>query len=190
MPRPWSETIDTHRRDVRDAILDSAARLAAEQGPLSVTMSQVASATGIGRATLYKYFPDVETILLAWHVRQVEAHVEQLAAIRDGAGDAAARLAAVLDAFAAISHENHATDLAALLHRGPHVDRAHDRLRELVADLVSEGAGKGQLRVDVAPSELASYCLHALSAARDMPSRAAVRRLVRVTLSALRPQAR
>ncbi len=38
------------------------------------------------------------------------------------------------------------------------------------------------------PDELATYCLHALSAAGDLTSRTAVRRLVRVTLDGLRPR--
>ncbi|MBA2423836.1 MAG: TetR/AcrR family transcriptional regulator, partial [Actinobacteria bacterium] len=42
-------------------------------------------------------------------------------------------------------------------------------------------------RDDVSPDELASYCLHALSAAGGLSSRAAVRRLVTVTLAGLRP---
>jgi hypothetical protein len=43
------------------------------------------------------------------------------------------------------------------------------------------------LRNDVAPDELASYCLHALAAASSLPSKTAVRRLVTVTLAGLRP---
>ena len=35
--------------------------------------------------------------------------------------------------------------------------------------------------------ELASYCLHAITAAADLPSKASVRRLVRVILAGLRP---
>jgi hypothetical protein len=35
--------------------------------------------------------------------------------------------------------------------------------------------------------ELASYCLHALTAAGTLPSKAAVRRLVTVTLAGLHP---
>ncbi len=42
-----------HRRAVRDATLHATAALVAEHGLLSVTMSQIAEATGIGRATLY-----------------------------------------------------------------------------------------------------------------------------------------
>jgi len=36
--------------------------------------------------------------------------------------------------------------------------------------------------------ELARYCVHALAAASGLPSKAAVRRLVMVTLAGLRPQ--
>lgn len=99
MPKLWNETIDTHRRAVRDATLDAAATLVAKQGLLSVTMSRIAEETGIGRATLYKYFPDVEAILTAWHERQVAGHLEQLIAIRDKAGNPGECLEAVLDAY-------------------------------------------------------------------------------------------
>src|SRR4030095_9575424 len=87
-PRLWNDTLHAHRAAVRDAIMDTTAALVGEHGLLSVTMSQIAEATGIGRATLYKYFPDVEAILVAWHERQISAHLQQLAELRDQAGDA------------------------------------------------------------------------------------------------------
>jgi AcrR family transcriptional regulator len=191
VPRLWNETIEAHRAAVRDAILDTTAALVSEYGLLSVTMSQIAEATGIGRATLYKYFPDVEAILVAWHERQVTAHLAQLAELRDQAGDAGQRLQAVLEAYALISHDRFShhpgPELAALLHRGPHLTRAQQQVHDLITDLLTEAAAAGELRDDVAPDELASYCLHALGAASSLPSKAAVRRLVTVTLAGLRP---
>jgi AcrR family transcriptional regulator len=192
VPKLWNETIEAHRRAVHDATLDTAAALVAEHGMRSVTMSQIAEETGIGRATLYKYFSGVEEILLAWHDRQISGHLEYLAEVRDRAGDAAERLEAVLEAYALISHEargHHDTELAAFLHRDDQVPRAQRRLHEMIRDLLAEGAGTGDLRDDVAPGELASYCLHALAAASSLPSKAAVRRLVTVTLAGLRPRA-
>jgi AcrR family transcriptional regulator len=186
VPRLWNDTIEAHRRAVRDATLDATAALVAEHGLASVTMSQIAAETGIGRATLYKYFSDVEAILVAWHERQVAGHLEQLVKVRDGAGDAGARLEAVLEAFALISHEHHGSDLAALLHRGEHVVRAQQQLHEFVRDLLAEGARTGNLRDDVASDELATYCLHALAAASSLPSTSAVHRLVAVTMDGLR----
>jgi len=187
VPKLWKETIEAHRRAVREATLDTTAALVAEHGLRSVTMSQIAEETGIGRATLYKYFPDVEAILLAWHERQISEHLEHLASLRDGAGNAGERLEAVLEAYALIQHEHPGTELAALLHRGEHVARAQQHLRDFLRDLLIQGADSGYLRDDVTPDELAMYCLHALAAANGLPSKAAVRRLVTVTLAGLRP---
>ena len=189
MPKLWTETIEEHRRAVRDATLDTTAALVREHGLASVTMLQIAAAAGIGRATLYKYFPDVESILVAWHDRHIALHLRQLTAARDAAGTAAGQLEAVLTAFALIQHQHHDTELpVALLHRGEHVARAREQLRDLVADLLAAAAQAGAVRADIAPGELASYCLHALTAAGNLPSEAAVRRLLAVTLSGLRPQ--
>src|SRR6266566_9303288 len=135
VPRLWTETIEEHRRAVHDATLDTTAALVREHGLASVTMSQIAAATGIGRATLYKYFPDVEAILVAWHDRQIARHLEYLADIRDQADSPPGRLQAVLDAYALIQHEHHGTELAALLHRGEHMARAQQQLRAFTGDL-------------------------------------------------------
>lgn len=192
VPKLWDETVDAHRRAVREAILDTAAALVSSRGLRAVTMSRVAEETGIGRATLYRYFSDVEAILLAWHERQIAAHLQQLAEIGDRPGTPAESLAAVLQAYALSAHGSrgrHDSELAALLHREDHLGRPQRQLSRFVAGLVAEGAGAGTLRRDVAPDELARFCLHALEAAGSMPSKAAVRRLVKVTLDGLRPSA-
>jgi AcrR family transcriptional regulator len=193
VPKLWKETIEAHRHAVRHAILDTTAALVAEHGLLSVTVSQIAEESGIGRATLYKYFPDVEAILLAWHERHSTGHLEQLAEVRDQAG-AGERLEAVLEAYALIHQERvrqhqgepHGAQLVAFLHRDEHVARAQQQLRDMLRELLIEAAAAGRVRNDVAADELAGYCLHALEAAGSLPSRAAVRRLVTVTLAGLR----
>ena len=175
---------------MHDATLDAFAALIGTRGLAAVTMSQLAAAAGIGRATLYKYFPDVESVLVAWHERQIARHLHLLEQARDAADGPAARLEAVLSAFALVQHEQHGTDLpVAMLHRGAHVTEARQQLHVLVSDLITACAASGDVRSGVPAGELASYCLHALSAASGMPSRAAVRRLVAVTLAGLRPPA-
>ena len=190
VPKLWTETIEAHRAAVRDAALDTAAALAAEHGVASVTMSQIAEDTGIGRATLYKYFPDVEAILVAWHQRQITRHLAQLGEIAAQPGAAQDRLRAVLEAYALIVHEMpQGTELAALLHKGEHIAVAQRQFQEFIGGLIADAAKAGDLRDDMASGELASYCLHALTAAGSLPSDA-VRRLVTLTMAALRPPQR
>jgi len=139
-------------------------------------------------ATLYKYFSDVDAILVAWHERQINGHLEYLAEVWDQAGDAGERLEAVLEAYALIAHEHHGGELAALLHRGEHVARARHHLSDFIRALLIEGGETGDVRDDVAPDELANFCLNSLTAAGSLTSKAAVRRLVMVILSGLRPR--
>ena len=189
VPKLWTETIEEHRRAVHDATLDTTAALVHEHGLAAVTMSKIAAETGIGRATLYKYFPDVEAILVAWHERQISRHLRQLAAARDQAVGPGQQLEAVLTMYALIQHEHHDTELAALLHRGEHIMRARQQLHDFITALITEGAAAGDIRADIAPRELATYCLHALTAAGGLPSKDAVHRLLAVTLTGLRPAA-
>lgn len=189
MPKLWNETIEAHRHQVRDTILDATAALVMEHGRRSVTMSQIAEQAGIGRATLYKYFPDIEAILYAWHARQITGHLRHLADVRDRTDDPGRRLEAVLDAYALITHQtrgHHDLELVAFLHQDQHLADAQRQLHELIRKLIADGAQSGHLRNDIAPDELARYCLNALNAAVGLPSQAAVRRLVKVTMAGLR----
>ena len=109
VPKLWTETIEEHRNAVRDATLDATAELIAEHGLRGVTMSRIAQHTGIGRATLYKYFDDVDAILLAWHERQIHEHLHQLTQLRDTAQDPDTRLRVVLERYALLQHKQAAT---------------------------------------------------------------------------------
>ncbi|MFG1706548.1 TetR/AcrR family transcriptional regulator [Nonomuraea sp. M3C6] len=194
MPKLWNETIEAHRRTVHDAILDTTVALVAERGLLAVTMSQIAEKTGIGRATLYKYFPDVESILMAWHSRQVAGHLEHLARVREHEGDAGRRLEAMLETYAQIHHQmarqgrhqGFGPDLIRFLHRSEDVVRTQHQLHDMLRGALADAAQAGQVRDDVAADELTAFCLHALQAAAVLPSKAAVQRLVALTLAGLR----
>lgn len=198
VPRLWNATIDEHRRTVHSAILDATAALVAEHGLAGVTMSQIAAQAGIGRATLYKYFPDVEAIVVAWHERQVGEHLAQLTAVAAEPAEADARLRAVLLTLAELTggrHQpataGHGPDLAVPLHRAEHLHRARHHLHTLLTDVIAAAAQAGHVRADVPAAELATYSLHALAAAADLPAtRPARTRLVELTLAALRPAAR
>jgi AcrR family transcriptional regulator len=188
----WNQTIEAHRRDVQEAVVATTARLVAEEGPLSVTMSRIAQESGIGRATLYKYFPDVQSILQAWHDRQIAEHIRRLGEAGGRVADAEPRLEAVLTTYASILHDSHAhrnSELAAFLHGGDRTAQAERELHDMVRDLIADAAAVGSVRGDSPPDELASYCLSALGAAGQASSKAAVKRLVAMTIAGLRPEA-
>lgn len=196
MPKLWDETIEAHRRSVQDATLETTAQLVAERGLRGVTMSEIAEKTGIGRATLYKYFPDVETILSAWHQRQIRQHLTHLGEVRDRARDPEDRLEAVLAAFAHIQRERarhghgqpHGSELAVLLHTDDQLAQAQSEVHGLIEELITDAATAGTIRTDVSPEELAGYCIHALEAAGHTPSEEATSRLVMLTLAGMRPE--
>jgi hypothetical protein len=73
------------------------------------------------------------------------------------------------------------------MHRDDQVARAEKQLRVMIKDLLTDAQASGDVRNDVTSDELASYCLHALTAAGSLRSKAAVRRLVDITLAGLRP---
>jgi len=182
VPKLWRDTIATHRREVRQAILETTATLVGQLGLRAVTMSQIAEHTGIGRATLYKYFPDVESILIAWHEGHVAAHLEEVAQLRDGSGRPAERLAAVLAMYSQIQYKRRGSELHGLLHREEHMAPAQQRFIEILTGLLQDGVSAGEVRADIPAAELASYCLHALAGAGELPSETAVQRLAKVTL--------
>lgn len=196
MPKLWDETIEAHRRSVQAATLETTAHLVAERGLRGVTMSEIAERTGIGRATLYKYFPDVETILAAWHQRQIRQHLTHLGEVRDRSDGPEERLEAVLTAFAHIQLERtrhgdgqpHASELAVLLHTDDQLAQAQHEVHRLIAELITDAATAGAARTDISPEELAGYCIHALEAASHAPSKDAVTRLVMLTLAGMRPE--
>lgn len=188
MPKLWTETIESHRREVHAAILETTASLVAERGILGVTMSQIAEQTGIGRATLYKYFPDVEAILDAWHRHHIDEHLALLAEARDGANGPGERLLAVLETYAAIQYRrrvHHASELATHLHGGDDVRMAERELRLLIRGVLVDAARGRCIRTDVSADELTHYCVRSLAAAADVASKAGVRRLVQIVADGL-----
>jgi AcrR family transcriptional regulator len=163
MPKLWTETIEDHHRAVEGAVLDAAAALVAEHGLTGVTMSAVAARSGIGRATLYKYFPDLDAVLSAWHRRQLDRHLLHLTAAAQAAASPLARLRAVLVAYAELrpGHDGDA-DTAAMLHRSAHAASAHQHLAGFLRELIAGAAAAGEIRTDVPPADLAAFCLAGL----------------------------
>ena len=188
-PRIWTDTVDAHRVEVRSAILTSAWHLVVEDGLFAVTMSRIAEVAGISRATLYKYFPNVESILATHHLQHVDAHLRQLEALAAGQGEPLDRLTAVASAWVEICrrrHEHGTDDLSSLLHRDPAVAQAEDRVRQVFGAVLHQAREARALRDDIPADDLAGYCVRALAGVSAVGSPATRAKLVEMTVSAFR----
>jgi len=136
---------------IAGGILDAAAAVLGERGD-AASMEEVAGAAGVGRATLYRYFPNREELLSA----MAAASVEELAARIEEANleavpfeEAVARLARAIIAtgskFTALSRDGakHSDDL-------PDLDvKVTEPIRALFRRASAEGALRPDLPLDV-----------------------------------------
>lgn len=175
--------MSAHRTAVREAILDAAVSLVVEHGVLSVTMSDVAASAGVSRATLYKYFPDVQSILQAEHRRQVAGELQELHSVKAAGGDAGEQLEQVLRIHAMMVHRHHDSAVAGVLHQSGEPQH----MEQFLEVVIRTAAEDGRIRTDVEAPELTRFCLHALAAAGQAGSEAEVDRLVRLTLNGMKP---
>jgi TetR/AcrR family transcriptional regulator, mexCD-oprJ operon repressor len=138
------------RERVSSAILEAAAGALVERGE-QASMSDVAAAAGVARATVYRYFPSREALLEALRREALQDAGERLSAarlaelpVREGLARAVRALVTVGDRFVVLARERARPDTAEF------DARIATPLRELLA-----GAQRhGEVRDDVPPEWL------------------------------------
>ncbi len=183
----WKDTVETHREAVRSSILDAVHTQIRARGLAGITMSGIAHDAGIGRATLYKYFPDIQAILDAAHEQHVTAHLTELRDLAAIDRPVDERLTSTLARYLAICTERQRhgdTEVSTVLHRSDVVARAEADLLQLLTDLLHEAQQSGVVRDDTDGEQLARYCLHSL-AGGDTQAEASLSPLLRLTLDGL-----
>jgi AcrR family transcriptional regulator len=149
----------------------AAAALFAERGLDGATMSDIAEATGIPRATLYYYFEGKEAVFACMCGLVLDRFEEVLAAALAGGGSAAERLGRVVRAQLGFCAEHPAAFLAMHLDLGRAARRAEMSQRILrsylrpVAALLEEGATDGTMRPVTSPRVAAAALLGATTTA-------------------------
>jgi TetR/AcrR family transcriptional repressor of mexCD-oprJ operon len=149
---------------VSTSILEAASALVAEQGDLP-TMSDIAAAAGIGRATLYRYYPTRHDLMHALG----QAAVTETAARLDEAeletapfAEALARVTRVLiDARA-----QYAVVERAIVTQDKR--RAERLIAAPIRALFARGLGEGDLRPDITQAQHLELFKHLLMAANRM----------------------
>ena len=149
----------------------AAAALFAERGLDGATMSDIAAATGIPRATLYYHFDGKEAVFACICDRVFCEFEEAVAAALSGPGSAAERLGRVVRAQLDCYTAHPAAYLAIHLDLGRAVRRAEIGQRAAraylrpVARLLEEGVADGSIRPVVSPSAAAAALLGAVASA-------------------------
>lgn len=78
MPKINAESLEAHRSETTERLLDAWGELVLERGYDDVSLAQVAAEAGMTRTAIYNYFPDRESLLFAWTDREVRKTVEEL----------------------------------------------------------------------------------------------------------------
>jgi TetR/AcrR family transcriptional repressor of mexCD-oprJ operon len=151
---------------VAASILHSASALVGEAGDLP-TMSQIADAVGIGRATLYRYYPTREDLMRALGdaaLTRTRAQLDQAEIDTVDFPEALARVASVLVEARA---EYAVLERAVVKQDKRKVDR---KIGAPIRALFSRGLADGSLRPDLSEAQHLELFKHILMAAIKMTS--------------------
>ncbi|MCB9376416.1 MAG: TetR/AcrR family transcriptional regulator [Microthrixaceae bacterium] len=167
MSKTWADSIAQHQEEARARVCAAAVELISERGLLSVTMAGIAARAGIARATLYKYFSDVDSVLLAWIAAATSQYLPDLAELANSPGQTPGQaLQAVVRRHAASQREGPVLHVGQLEVASPSVADAarssRSHLVELVAGVIERAQLAGDCRNDVSSVRLARYMLAAI----------------------------
>lgn len=172
MPRIWEDSVASHKERLRAHIIATAVRLVTAHGAMAVSMSGLASAAGIGRATLYNYFADLDSVLLAWATDSVDSFVARVEGELAGIADARVRLRRCVQLhLAEVGDSAHQLQLDALpstvgAHAAEQFTQHWDRLREVVAGVLRGGVAQGHWSGDLDAAVHADLILGMVAALR------------------------
>lgn len=169
----WGSTVAEHKRRQLLLIGRAAADLATRGGLSGVSMSQLARAVGVSRATLYNYVPDVATAIQLYLAAQTEAfYAAVAAAVVEEAGPEAQLRRYIREQVAYVAGSDHRAAVAlveaGIALGGPDSAAAHQRHHPAVLEgILDRGVEEGVFR----PANRAAlatlvnrllYCAHEL----------------------------
>ncbi|HEX3005797.1 MAG TPA: TetR/AcrR family transcriptional regulator [Angustibacter sp.] len=154
MPRITGPTIAEHVAAQEAAVVDAAKRLFASRGVTGVSLGDIAAEVGLGRTSLYRYFPTKAHILQRWFDLEMLPLIEASREVVEAPGTPAQRLTAWIDVqLDFLTDESHAmlTEASAGLEPLPEEVREHfgQRHRELYGTLTDILRAGGARSADV-----------------------------------------
>ena len=158
----WDSVTAGYRDRQREGILVAALHLLAEHGSGGMSMSSLANAAGISRATLYRYFSDLDSVLLGI-AEMLGQHDEDLATAVEAESGARQQLRYVVGVLvqAHAGHDLSAETIAGALPPAARglLDEHERRTHRLVQGILERGRQSGELRDDIDPEADASLVI-------------------------------
>ncbi|MGP3937625.1 TetR/AcrR family transcriptional regulator [Nonomuraea sp. KM88] len=139
------------REHAAAGILDIAAKVLAEHGE-AASMADIAKAAGMGRATLYRYFPSREALVQALYQTAVSDLFDKIDDADLDAVPATEALARLTRAAVSVIGKYRA--LAVLDSRMDGLEEANGRIGSTLQGVFDRGAAEGTFRTDLPPSTL------------------------------------
>lgn len=169
----WEQARLEHRTRQSDAISGAALSLLIDRGASALTMAAIATEAGVSRQTLYRYYPDVDAVLVGV-AELIASHDDDLQAHVLAQPDPAAQLDALVHTVAGSSGHD-GPDPAALRATLPPtarnvLTRHEDNVTRLLVDVLRDGMDRGVFSADLEPAADAPLIL-GLAAAADPAAR-------------------
>ncbi|MQA87365.1 MAG: TetR family transcriptional regulator [Streptosporangiales bacterium] len=172
MPRLSAASAAEHRAAVRERIFAALRRLSVSHGLERISFADLAAEAGISRSVVYNYFPDKQSLLVAYTEREIARFLDGFASVRAQATTATERVARYvrlqLEDYRA--HPQPAgPELAPLL--GPEAHRrlqAHiEPLNRALTDIIAEGVERGEFSCE--DPAMAAALVHGCLGAERIP---------------------
>lgn len=80
VPKIIGESLEEHRAEMHRRIFEAFDDLIASKGYAEVTLAEIAAAAGLGRTAMYNYYPDKESLLLAFTEHETSLYLADLGA--------------------------------------------------------------------------------------------------------------
>jgi AcrR family transcriptional regulator len=140
----------------RARILDAAARLLTKD--TGASLGEVATAAGVGRTTVHRYFPTRESLLVALGLDAIDRVSQAIEDARPDDGPVPAVLGRIVEHVLPLADELRYLDLGPDLWHLPELSEAWYPLAQTIDAIVARGQREGDLRPDL-PAALVSDLL-------------------------------
>lgn len=155
MPKVLGSTVAEHRQVVLRRVYQAFERLVYAHGYDAITLAEIAKEADLARTAMYNYFPDKESLLLAYTEAEMDGFFSRLRVTLDGIDDPLEQLRAYVGAqlnYFATHHLPPGPGLRSVLSdRGYESMRRHAVTLEVtLAGILADAAAEGQIPTEVA----------------------------------------